>query len=354
MRQYGAAMKRIKRDCQAYIPVMIIAMIVAAILLAGFGDGVSGNRNNVEGMIAATGTVTGTDNADYWHMARVSVPQAQLITTGKGKIIIAVLDTGINDSHPVLQGKTIAEVNFSDSADVTDRNGHGTHVAGVIAGGFTELGIANGIAYDCSLLNVKVANDDGTVTANAVAAGIRWAVDNNADIINISLTLYSHNEMLEEAIAYAWENGALVIAAAGNRCANRTAYPAMYPEVVAVSATDKSDNLASYSNHGDWTDISAPGTAIVSSVLETGYASMTGTSMAAALVSGEAALLYGLAIDDNDNGRLNDEVRAAILDGSEEIDCQLDTGLNMVNAVDAIRELLASHEYVLRTFLAYR
>jgi len=308
----------------------------------------AGNRT-IEGSIAAATYVDENAAEDYWHLARVSVPETRIITAGNEKIIIAVLDTGIDASHPVLQDKILNEINLSASADAADHNGHGTHVAGVIAGGFTEFGFANGIAYDCRLLNVKVANDDGTVETKALVEGIYWAVDNGADVINISLTLYNHSDTLEQAVAYAWENGALVIAAAGNRYCCRSAYPAMYPNVMAVAATDTTDNIAAYSNYDAWVDVSAPGAAIISSTIENGYASMTGTSMATSLVSGEAALLYTLAVDTNHNGRVNDEVSSAILRSCEIIDEQNST-VELINVAGAIDALMAPYHYLLQSF----
>ena len=344
-------MKDNKRNRQNRIITTTVFFMILVAMMVSFINGGNVNEEKADGMIAATVTTAETATEDYWHLTRISVPQAQLITTGSEEVIIAVLDTGINDSHPVLEGRIIAEVNFTDSADLTDHNGHGTHVAGAIAGGITEMGIINGIAYDCSLLNVKVANDDGTVNVEAVIEGIRWAADNGADIINISLTIYHDNQALEDATDYAWEKGALVIAAAGNNRSDGNAYPAMYPNAVAVAATDTNDELAAYSNYGEWTDISAPGTAITSSVLEKGYAAMTGTSMAAALVSGEAALIFGLAVDMNQDGRVNDEVKTALLEGTVTVDGEQETAINMANAVEAIDTVFAEqYQYIMQAY----
>jgi thermitase len=206
----------------------------------------------------------------------------------------------------------VAEVNLTDSPTPSDAYGHGTHIAGIIAAsGNNGIGIA-GVAPQCRLMNVKVADDKGRCQASAVAEGIIWAVDNGANVINISIELREPSAELEDAVNYAWSQGAVIIAAAGNDGSQSPVYPAYYENCLAVAATKQDGTLAPLSNHGDWVDAAAPGFNIYSTLPQNGYGYKTGTSFATAYVSGLAALLFNVVSDSNGDGRLNDEVRAAI------------------------------------------
>jgi thermitase len=213
----------------------------------------------------------------------------------------------------------LAEVNFSDSSSADDLYGHGTHVAGIIAAySDNGLGVA-GIAPESRLLNVKVADDNGRCQASAVASGIIWAVDNGASVINVSIELREPSAELEAAVNYAWEHGAIVIAAAGNNGNQSPVYPAYYANCIAVAAIGEDDNLALLSNYGDWVDVAAPGFDIYSTLPGDDYGYKSGTSFATAYVSGLAAILFGTLTDTNGDGNLNDEVRAALEGSCQEI-----------------------------------
>jgi len=241
------------------------------------------------------------------------------ITTGSHETIVAVLDTGIDGNHEELSGKVIAEANLTDSPTPSDIRGHGTHVAGIISAKDDALGVS-GIAPGCSLLNVKVADDIGGCQASALAQGIVWAVDNGASIINISIEFREPSPELEKAIDYAWSQGSLTVAAAGNSGSDAPAYPAYYENCLAVAAIAQDNDLAPLSNYGHWVDVLAPGFKIYSTLPSNGYGCKTGTSFACAYVSGLAALLFDAVTDTNGNGRTNDEVRSIIESGCQEID----------------------------------
>jgi len=236
----------------------------------------------------------------------------------KEDTVVAVLDTGIDSSHQDLNGLIIAEANFTDSPSPGDSHGHGTHVAGIIAAKNDNVGIV-GVAPGCRLLNVKVADDAGRCQASALAEGIIWAVNNGASVINISLEIREPSPQLEEAVDYAWSHGCLIIAAAGNDGCQSPVYPAYYENCLAVAATNQDDNLAILSNYGDWVDVAAPGYDIYSTLPDNDYGYKTGTSFATSYVSGMAALLFNVVTDTNGDGKLNDEVRAAIETGCLEI-----------------------------------
>jgi thermitase len=259
---------------------------------------------------------------------------------GVEEVLVAVLDTGIDRNHQELVGRVTAEVNFTDSPNADDLHGHGTHVAGIIAASNNnEIGIA-GVAPQSKLMNVKVAGDDGTCRASTVAHGIVWATDNGAKVINISLELEAPSLELERAVDYAWRHGALIIAAAGNRAATAPSYPASYTNCIAVSAIGQTGELFALSNSGDWIDVAAPGVQVYSTLPGDRYGYESGTSSAAAYVSGLAALVFGLVADENGNGRVNDEVRGVFESGCQKIDAP-GTGHGRVD-VSPIREALTN------------
>jgi subtilisin family serine protease len=259
-------------------------------------------------------------NTEYerWDLDRIQVPEAWELADGQD-VVIAVLDSGIDAAHPALKDKIIQRVNFSNSSEPDLKRGHGTHVAGLIAAAFEDAA-RSGVAYNARLLDVQVAQNDGTTDALKVAKGIIWAVDNGAQVINISIVIAQPYDTLAWACDYAWQKGCLIIASAGNSGSTAPAYPAAYPHVISVAASNKKDALASWSNRGEWVDVSAPGVDICSTLPDGCYGSKSGSSFSAALVSGEAALLFQHASDVNEDGRLNDEVSDAILLYCDEID----------------------------------
>jgi len=256
-----------------------------------------------------------------WALERIAINELWQNTTGSEEILVAILDTGIDSSHEDLEGQVADEINFVDSGGSSDGHGHGTHIAGIVCAKSNDIGIT-GVAPGSRLLNVRVADDKGRCRASDLADGVNWAADNGASIINISIEIGEPSPELARAIDYAWEKGCLIIAAAGNDGSSTEIYPAGYENCMAVAATDLTDGLAILSNHGDWVNVAAPGFAIYSTLPDDQYGMKTGTSFACACVSGMAALLYDIAEDTNDNGRINDEVRAAIKDGCQAIDVE--------------------------------
>ena len=265
-----------------------------------------------------------------WGVSKIEAPQAWQIAEGNEPILVAVLDTGIDEDNQDLADKLVAQVNFTDSSTSNDLYGHGTHMAGTIVA----------IAPECQLMNVKVADDLGRCEASVVAKGIAWAADHGAEVINISLCVKSSPD-LEEAVNYAWSEGALIVAAAGNEGDSTPVYPAYYTNCLAVAATNESDSLALLSGYGDWVDVAAPGFKIYSELPDNQYGYKSGTSSAAAQVSGVAALAFGVAEDGNDNGAVNDEVRQAIENSCSPINVG-GVGKGLVNALGAVTELISN------------
>jgi len=273
----------------------------------------------------------GLDNhlAQRWGLSKIQAAQAWSIARGGQPIVVAVLDTGIDKDNRELASKVVAQVNFTGSPTSDDLYGHGTHMAGIIAA----------IAPGCQLMNVKVADDTGRCEASAVARGIVWAVNQGAEVINMSLCVES-SPYLEEAVSYAWSHGVLVVAAAGNEGRSTPSYPAYYSDCLAVAAISENDSLAVLSNRGDWVDVAAPGSEIYSTLPDNQFGYRTGTSPAASHVSGVAALVFTVAEDSSGNGLVNDEVRKAIENSCSPVGVG-GVGKGCVDAFEAVAEAIA-------------
>jgi subtilisin family serine protease len=219
------------------------------------------------------------------------------ISLGSSDVIIAVLDTGVDLTHPEFAGKLVPGYDFvNNDDDPSDDFGHGTHVAGIAAAAVNGAGMV-GLCPSCKLMPVKVLNGSNRGTWYNVSRGITYAVDNGARVINLSLGSAVGSLTLQNALNYATEQGVVVVAAAGNSNSDRLQYPAAYANVVAVSATNPSDARWAASNYGEHIDLSAPGETIYSTVPgaiagEAAYAYISGTSMAAPHVAALAGLLF--------------------------------------------------------------
>jgi thermitase len=275
---------------------------------------------------------------DYYYQGYQYGPQntytnyAWDYTKGSSGQEIAVLDTGVDYNHPDLDGKTIRGYDFVDNDYYPmDLNGHGTHVAGTAAAETNNsTGIA-GMAPNTRILAVRVLDASGNGSLTDIADGIRYAADQGAEVINLSLGCDCSTTTLENAVNYAWNKGSVVIAAAGNDGVSTTFEPASYSNVIAVGAVDSSDRRASFSNYGSWVDVSAPGVDIAATVPNNGYAYMSGTSMASPHVAGLAGLLAS-------QGRSNSQIRQAI---EQTADYVSGTGTytqhGRINSYDAVR-----------------
>jgi thermitase len=208
-----------------------------------------------------------------------------------GTAKVAIVDSGVNSKHPDI-GRIIAQRDFVEGDSVADDdNGHGTHVTG-IAGALTDngKGVAGG-CFECELLIAKVMGPIGFTTDSRIVEGINWSVNQGAEVVNLSLGGSGDSSVLRTAVNRAYSQGAVMVAAAGNEGTNVPQYPAAYSKVIAVSATTTDGRLARFSDRGDWVDLAAPGTDILSTSKSGGYNRMSGTSMSAPLVSGLAGLL---------------------------------------------------------------
>jgi subtilisin family serine protease len=241
--------------------------------------------------------------AQQWALRDIHAYEAWDITTG-GDVTIALLDTGVSGSHPDLKSKLLRGRDmYNNDDDPSDDEGHGTYTAGVAAAAADNgAGIA-GICWGCKILPVKVLGSRGQGDDATIAAGIRWAVDQGVRIISMSLGGPDDTDVMRDAVAYAHDHNVLIIAASGNGQAegNLPNYPAAYPSVLAVSATNSTDGVTGFSTTGSFVDIAAPGVGLWSTLWLRGegdtYGVANGTSAACPHVAGAAALALSLRPD---------------------------------------------------------
>jgi thermitase len=281
-----------------------------------------------------------SDLKSQWPLERIHALLPTWKINRDSPVLVAVLDTGIDENHEDLSGRVVAEIDLSESPAVTDIFGHGTPIAGIIAADADNgLGI-RGVASESLLVNVKVVDDNGRCQLSKLAAGIIWAVDFGARVINISIEMKESTPELQQAVDYAWEKGALVIAAAGNDGNSVPVYPAACDNALAVTAIQKNGGLVPLANYGDWVDLAAPGMDIYSTLPDNKYGYKAGTSFATAYVSGLAAVLFSLATDTNGDGKLNDEVCQAIENGCDNIDIA-GIGYGLINVAASVAILVS-------------
>ncbi|ELZ21945.1 peptidase S8/S53 subtilisin kexin sedolisin [Haloterrigena salina JCM 13891] len=237
---------------------------------------------------------THPDQRPSWGVERIGADAVE--PDGSG-VDVGILDTGIQSDHCSLE--VAGGRNFTadgTAGDYEDRHGHGTHVAGVAGALDNDRGVAPG----ANLYAVKVLGDDGSGRYSELIAGIDWCMSNDVEIISMSLGGDAESSTLARAIEEAHSNGHLLLCAAGNEgndgsdsCAVETmTYPATHEDVVAVTAMNEDDTLASYSSVGSTVDLLAPGTNVTSSTVDNGYAEASGTSVATPFVTGVAALVW--------------------------------------------------------------
>ena len=275
-------------------------------------------------IISICATPSDSLHAEQWALTRIQAQDAWDTCRGSHEVVVALIDTGVDYTHRDLEGNLwvneaerdgvagvdddengyvddIYGYNFADDlSDPADDHGHGTHCAGIVAAaGDNGLDVA-GVCWTVRLMPLKVLDSDGDGSAADAVPAIYYAVANGADVISGSWGGQEDSRTLREAIAYAHEQGVIVVAAAGNENSDVPYYPAAYPEVLSVAATDAGDRRYYLSNYGDWVDLAAPGRDIVSlrppgllwSARHDDFTGrMSGTSMAAPHASGACALL---------------------------------------------------------------
>jgi thermitase len=284
-----------------------------------------------------------------WALQKIQADWAWNTTTGNRSILVAVIDTGIDYNHPDLAANYNASgYNWvNNDADPMDDNGHGTHVAGIIAAVLNNsLGIA-GVAQ-VQIMAEKALNATGFGTDVECAEAIINATDWGAKILSCSWGGDEGSQLLHDAIQYAYGQGALIVAAAGNTASTAKTYPAAYTEVIGVTATDQYDQLASFSSYGDWVELAAPGVQILSTYLNDSYVYLSGTSMACPYVSGVAALIWSQFPN-----ATRDWVRAQLRVTADDLGLPgFDPyyGYGRINARKAVEQLPPSHQVLILTW----
>ncbi|MDX1953843.1 MAG: S8 family serine peptidase [Verrucomicrobiota bacterium] len=306
------------------------------------------NDFDFEALYAMTNRIAGGAKGD------IRATEAWAYTVGSSNVIVAVIDTGIDYFHPDLveniwknpgefggNGLDDDGNGFVDDlygydfiaadSDPLDDHLHGTHVAGTIgARGNNRLGVT-GVCWEVRLMGLKAFDREGDGSVAEAIQAINYAVRNGALIINASWGLEQGSKALHEAIEDATRQGVVFVAAAGNDRKAAEFYPAAYPEVIAVAATDARDQRARFSNYGSWVDIAAPGEAILSTLPNNQYGYENGTSMASPHIAGVAALLLarqpGLGVE---------EVRRILINSVDPVQADQPIGAGRINAARAV------------------
>jgi len=291
-------------------------------------------------------------NVDQWGPPAVSAPAAWEVTLGDRSIVIGIVDTGVDDSHPDLASKIVGEYSYVGS--IKDGFGHGTHCAGIAAAATNNVVGVAGMCPNCGILSVKVLNDQGSGYISDVASGIIYAASHGARVISLSLGGSGRSSTLQSALAYAVANNALPVCAMGNNGSNsNTPEPGYWHDCLSVIATDQNGAKASFSNYGIKADVAAPGVAILSTMptypvtlttsygYRTNYDALSGTSMATPMVAGIAGLVL------SENPRLTPAQAAGIIEASsgDGVSWTPNLAFGVVNAFNAVSNAIHS-DYV--------
>jgi subtilisin family serine protease len=253
-----------------------------------------------------------------WGIHEIHAEDAWQKTKGKG-VKVGILDTGVDYNHPDLKDNIKAYVDFTNSPfGALDQQGHGTHVAGIIAAEMNHLGII-GVAPEAELYCAKVLGDHGTGGFDSIIKGLEWAIEQGVDIISMSLGCSMEPpQELNDAIKKASDAGIILIAATGNENSD-VDWPAAYDEVIAVSAMDHNHERARFSNYGIKNEIMAPGVDILSTYKNGGYARLSGTSMATPIVSGCVALYLSYLKANNQPKPTLEELHKKLLESADDL-----------------------------------
>jgi thermitase len=305
-----------------------------------------------DGLAYAAFTPNDPSFSSQWGPPAIQATWAWNFTLGSRSVIVAVVDTGVQYDHPDLSSNMWKNSdgsfgwNFvSGNNNPRDDNGHGTHVAGIVAATINNgIGVA-GISQS-RIMAVKVLKYDGTGYWSNVASGIQWATDHGAKIVNLSLggDCYDNSKppkyicaTLETAVTYAYGSGVLIVAAAGNQYGGAIQYPALYDQVIAVTAIDQNNQIAPFSSIGSKAELTAPGVNIYSTYYYSQYAYMDGTSMATPFVSGVAALIWSV-----DSTISRDAVRSILDSTADDLGSPGRDNLYGYGRVNAYRAVLAT------------
>ena len=286
------------------------------------------------------------DNTNMWGLFQVDAELAWDLSTGDANVVVAVTDNAIDTNHPDLTNKMLPGQNTAEGTNDPNpcggNNGfHGSHVAGTV-GAETDnsIGVAS-IGWDISILPVAIGRcSDGALTGGF--DGIIWSADNGADVINMSWGGGGSSNYGQQVCDYAWNQGCILVAAAGNDGTTQQFYPAAYNNVISVAATDQNDQKANFSQYGTWLDISAPGVQIASTDNNNGYQFSQGTSMASPLVAGFMGLMKSYAPNATNTDLIN-----CLYSGADNIDAQNPSYVGLLGAgrMNAYESLICAQQF---------
>ena len=309
-------------------------------------------RNHTREVLGRAVTDAESDPTDGqvtpWGVERIGAEALHGLGESGERASIAILDSGIDAEHESLDtadGLALAECRGGGcAAEWDDDRGHGTHCAGSASALDNDAGVV-GACPDADLYSVKVLADDGSGSDADIAEGIRWCVDNGIDVINLSLGGPSDGGVLHDAVRYAYEEGVLVVAAAGNAGPDEGTvdYPAAYDECIAVGATDPDDDVPRWSSRGEEVELVAPGANVLSTYPGDDYAVLEGTSMSAPHVAGIAAILLSTGVphaEDVDDVADPGGVRGILRETAEDLGFEAtEQGYGLLDAREAYRRI---------------
>lgn len=248
--------------------------------------------NTIHAALAPTaGTANDPLVVSQWGLANVGAFGAWDVETGDADVVVAIIDSGVDTDHPDLAAQIAWGLDtYGGDGDPDDLDGHGTHCAGIAAAVTDNATGVAGLARGCRLAAYRAGN--ASFPSSTLIAAIEDARVRGAHVLSMSWGSYGNNPAIEAALADARDDGCVLVAAAGNDGTAQKLYPAALDFVIAVGATKKGDLRASFSNHGNWVSVAAPGQQITSTYKNGLYATLNGTSMATPLVAGAAALVY--------------------------------------------------------------
>lgn len=272
--------------------------------------------------------------SQQWQYDMIKAPDAWTVSPGSSSTKVAILDTGADYNHPSLRNyiNTSLAKNYSGGAtnDIMDRQNHGTHVAGTIS----SYGSVSGVMQTASLIPVKVLGDDGKGSMYGIEQGVLYAASIDADVINMSLGGGGYSSSFDQACQSATTSGTVIVCASGNEYASSISYPAAYSSCIAVGAVDSNRARASFSNYGTGLAVMAPGVSVYSTLPNSQYGTMSGTSMASPHVAGVVGLLRSA----NPNATVA-QIRNALTSTAQSAGNQLQYGYGIVNSYAAIKAI---------------